>query len=366
MKIVQLDSQRSWRGGEQQVLYLSQALQARDYDNVIVCQPQSALSQRATDAGLPTWTLRMRHEVDLAAAWRLGRYLKQRRVDVLHMHTPHAHTIGLLARRVVPGVRLVVSRRVDFAPIRHWGSRWKYHAAGVYYLTVSDAIRHVLLTSGIPAEQVQTIHSGIDVTRGDAVPDAVALFPEGTRVIGAVGHLAGHKGHAYLLEATRCLLHDEPDVGVAIIGTGDLLPALEAQAAALDIAERVRFPGFRHDVMALMRQFEIFVMPSSLEGLGTSVLDAMALGKPVVATRAGGIPEVVHDGVTGLLVPPRDPVALARAMREMLRRPEQAKQFGAAGRARVARYFTATRMADRTLQVYQQLVDGVPVGDVCA
>jgi glycosyltransferase involved in cell wall biosynthesis len=168
------------------------------------------------------------------------------------------------------------------------------------------------------------------------------------------------------LEATRYLLHDEPDVGVAIIGSGDLLPALEAQAKDLGIAERVRFPGFRHDVMALMRQFEIFVMPSSLEGLGTSVLDAMALGKPVVATRAGGIPEVVHDGVTGLLVPPRDPVALARAMRKLLRHPEQAKQCGEAGRVRVARYFTVTCMVDRTLQVYQQLVAGVPVGDVCA
>ena len=366
MKIVQLDSQRSWRGGEQQVLYLSQALQARGYDNVIVCQPQSALSQRATEAGLPTWNLPMRHEVDLTAVWRLGRYLRRRQIDILHMHAPHAHTIGLLARRLAPSVRLVVSRRVDFDPIRHWGSRWKYHAAGVYYLTVSDAIRQVLLTSGIPAKQVQTIHSGIDVRRDETVPDAAALFAEGTRVIGTVGHLAGHKGHAYLLEAMRHLLHDEPRVGVAIIGTGDLQPALEAQAAALGINERVRFPGFRLDVLALMRQFEIFVMPSSLEGLGTSVLDAMALGKPVVATRAGGIPEAVHDGVTGLLVPPRDPLALARAIRDLLRHPEQAKQFGEAGRARVARYFTATRMADRTLRVYQQLVDGLPVGDGCA
>jgi glycosyltransferase involved in cell wall biosynthesis len=366
MKIVQLDSQRSWRGGEQQVLYLSQALQARGCDNVIVCQPQSALSRRATEAGLPTWNLQMRHEVDLAAAWRLGRYLKRRQVDILHMHAPHAHTIGLLARRVAPGVRLVVSRRVDFAPKRHWGSRWKYRAAGVYYLTVSDAVRHVLLSSGIPAERVRTIHSGIDVSRGDAVPDTAALFSEGTRVLGTVGHLAGHKGHAYLLEATRHLLRDEPHLGVAIVGSGDLQPALEAQAAALGIAERVRFPGFRRDVMALIRQFELFVMPSSLEGLGTSLLDAMALGKPVVATRVGGIPEVVHDGVTGLLVPPRDPVALARAIGVMLRHPELAKQFGEAGRARVARYFTAARMAERTLHVYQQLVDGVPEGEVCA
>jgi hypothetical protein len=163
VKIVQLDSQRYWRGGEQQVLYLSQALQAHGYHNVIVCQPHSALYQRACEAGLYAKALPMRREIDVVAAWRLGHYLRQQRVDILHMHAPHAHSIGLLACMLAPRVQKIVSRRVDFAPIRNLFSRYKYTTPNVQYLTVSDAVRQVLLRSGIPEHRMQTIHSGIEV-----------------------------------------------------------------------------------------------------------------------------------------------------------------------------------------------------------
>jgi glycosyltransferase involved in cell wall biosynthesis len=356
MKIVQLDSHIPWRGGEQQVLYLAQALPAHGYDNAIICQPHSILYKRACEAGLPTVALRMRHELDLVAAGRLGRYLRQQQVDVLHMHTPHAHTIGLLACLLAPHVRRVVSRRVDFAPIRHLFSRCKYAFPGVQYVAVSDAVRQVLLHSGIPRHRVQTVYSGVDSDRFTHVLEASPLFPVGTRVIGTVGHLAGHKGHSYLLQATQVLLRSEPRLGVVIAGTGALRATLEAQATDLGIAEQVCFTGFREDILSLIQSFEIFVFPSYLEGLGTSMLDAMALGKPVVATRAGGIPEVVQDGVTGLLVPPRDPAALAHALLYLLRHPEEGKKLGAAGQQRVHQDFTAEQMVRGTIQVYQQLM----------
>ncbi|MDH3603178.1 MAG: glycosyltransferase family 4 protein [Candidatus Tectomicrobia bacterium] len=357
MKVVQLDSQLAWRGGEQQVLYLSQALRAHGYDNMTICPPHSALYQRTRDAGLPAYGLRMHHELDLIAAWKLGRYLQRQQVDILHMHAPHAHTIGLLACVLAPRVRQVVSRRVDFAPIRNRFSRWKYGRPQVQYLTVSNAVRQVMLGSGIPDAQVQTIHSGIDLKRCEHVPDASPLFSPGTRVIGTVGHLAGHKGHRYLLDAMQLILQEEPSVGLAIAGTGDLREELEAQAEALGITQQVCFTGFRHDILSFIRDLEIFVFPSNLEGLGTSVLDAMALGKPVVATQAGGIPEMVQDGVTGLLVPPRDPKALAQAILQLLRQPTLSTRFGEAGAQRVKEHFTAERMASQTMQVYRQLVD---------
>lgn len=118
----------------------------------------------------------------------------------------------------------------------------------------------------------------------------------------------------------------------------------------------VLFTGFRRDSLSLIRHFELFVFPSHLEGLGTSVLDAMALGKPVVATRAGGIPEAVEDGVTGLLVPPCDSIALAQAIRHLLQHPELQVKFGEAGRSRVEQKFTAKHMAEQTIQVYHQLM----------
>jgi glycosyltransferase involved in cell wall biosynthesis len=238
-------------------------------------------------------------------------------------------------------------------------SRCKYAFPGVHYVAVSEAVHRVLLHSGIPPQRVQTVYSGVDMRRFAHVTPAPLLFPAGTRLLGTVGHLAGHKGHCYLLEATKYLLQSEPHVGVVIAGTGALRAALEAQAAALGITDRVCFTGFREDILALIQGFEIFVFSSYLEGLGTSMLDAMALRKPVVATRAGGIPEVVEDGVTGLLVPPRDPTALAQALLYLLRHPEQGQKFGEAGRNRVEQHFTAARMAMHTMQIYQQLMSHV-------
>ena len=361
VNVAHLNSHVSWRGGEQQVLYLTQRLYAGGHRSVVICPPHSVLYQRVQEAGLPTEALRIRHELDLVAAWHLGQYLRRQHVEILHMHTPHAHTIGLLAGKLAPHVRLVVSRRSDFAPARNWLSRRKYAHPGVQYVAVSDAVRHVLIASGVPAQRVQTVHSGIDLHRFAAIQVAPALFPAGTRVIGTVGHLAGQKGHRYLLEAIALLIRDEPRLGVVMAGDGALRAALEAQAVALGITAHTCFTGFRHDILALMQSFEIFVFSSYFEGLGTAILDAMALGKPVVATRAGGIPEAVQDGITGLLVPPRDPQALADAVRYLLCHPEHVKAFGRAGRQRVEHYFTVEQMVCRTLEVYERVLADAPV-----
>jgi glycosyltransferase involved in cell wall biosynthesis len=360
MSIVHLNSNLPWRGGEQQVLYLTTWLQAQGYRSVVFCPPQSALYLRAQECGVSCQGLQMRHELDLAAAWHLGRYLRRHRVDILHMHTPHAHSIGLLASLLAPRTRLVVARRSNFAPAPHWINRYKYTHPRLHYVAVSHAVRQVLLASGLAPQRVETVYSGVDLQRFEHVAPAPPLFPAGTRVIGTVGHLAGQKGQRYLLEAMALLRQEELQLGMVLAGDGDLRTALEAQATALGLSAQVRFTGFRRDILALMQGFDIFVFSSYFEGLGTAILDAMALGKPVVATRAGGIPEAVHEGVTGLLVPPRDPAALATALRYLLRHPEQAQRFGQAGRQRVEQHFTAERMASETLRIYTRLLTTAP------
>ena len=304
--------------------------------------------------------LDMRHELDLVAAWRLGSWLRRWDIDILHMHDPHAHSIGLLACLMAPSVRKVVPRRVDFRPIRNLLSRYKYTMAGLHYVAVSEAVRNVMLDSGIAADIVQTVHSGVDLSRIDAVRETASVFPADTRVIGTVGHLSEHKGHRHLLQAMPYVLQDEPKVRLVIVGEGSLRTDLEAEAVALGLGDSICFTGFRRDVLALIRGFEVFVFPSAQEALGTSVLDAMAMRKPVVATRVGGIPESVQDGVTGLLVPPGDPHALAEALCTILRRPEQGRAFGQTGRRRVEQFFTAERMGAATLKVYQDVLDKRP------
>ncbi len=357
MKIAHLNSWLFWRGAEQQVLYLAQFLRAQDYDSVVVCPARGALSQRAGEAGISVMPLEMRHDLDLVAAWRLGSWLRRRRIDILHMHDPHAHSIGLLACLMAPRVRKVVSRRIDRRPRRSLLSRYKYTVPDIQYVAVSEAVRIVMLESGIAADAVRTVHSGVDLARIDGVQETVSVFPAGARVIGTVGHLDGYKGHRYLLQAMSHLQQVEPRACLVIVGEGRLRAELEAEAADLGLSGSVCFTGFRRDVLALIRGFEIFVFPSTLEALGTSVLDAMALRKPVVATRAGGIPESVQDGATGLLVPPGDACALAEALCSLLRQPERGRAFGEAGRRRVERFFTVERMGAANLKVYHDVLD---------
>ena len=356
MKIAHLDSHRAWRGGQQQVLYLTQFLLSQGHESLVVAPSDGALLRRARAAEVPAIALNMRHELDLVAAWRLGTWLRRQGVDILHMHEPHAHSIGLLASVMAPSVRKVVSRRVDFPPIRNLFSRYKYTKRDVRYLAVSRAVREVMLESGIAADAVHTVYSGVDLDRIDTVHETSNAFPAGSRVIGTVGHLSGHKGHRYLLQAMRDVCQVEREARLVIVGEGRLRADLEAEAAALGLGDAVRFTGFRRDVLALIRGFEIFAFPSTHEALGTSILDAMALRKPVAATRAGGVPESVQDGVTGLLVPPGDPHALAEALCTMLRNPERGRAFGDAGRRRVEKHFTVERTGAATVSVYRDVL----------
>ena len=360
MKIAHLNSWPFWRGAEQQVLYLAQFLQAQGYDSEVVCPAKGVLYQRARDAGVSVTALDMRNEIDLAAAWRLGSWLRRRRIDILHMHDPHAHSIGLLACLMAPKVRKVVSRRIDRPPRRNLLSRYKYTVPDIQYVAVSEAVRNVMLDSGIAAAAVRTVHSGVDLERIDAMRETAGVFPAGTRVIGTVGHLDGYKGHRYLLQAMYHVRQAEPKARLVIVGEGRLRADLEAETAALGLHDAVCFTGFRSDVLALIRGFEIFAFPSTLEALGTSVLDAMALCKPVVATRAGGIPESVQDGMTGLLVPPGDARALADALCTLLRQPERGRAFGEAGRRRIEQFFTAERTGAATLEVYRDVLNPRP------
>ena len=184
-------------------------------------------------------------------------------------------------------------------------------------------------------------------------------------VIGHVGHFADHKGHRYLVEAVPAILRRFPDIKVVLVGEGELRSEVEAQVNRLGIVKSVIFTGFRTDISSILASFDLFVLPSHLEGLCTSVMDAMAVGLPVVATRTGGVPEVVEDGETGLLVPPRDPDALADGVLRMLNDPGLRYRMGQAGRRRVLDHFSADAMVEGTENIYYEILKkkGAPRDD---
>jgi len=364
MRILHINTERTWRGGEQQTLYLLQGLRARDMACHLVCQPGSPLQERADQAGVDVYPIAMGGEADVAAGLRIRRLIRKNNYSIIHSHTSHAHTIAYLAS-VGTAVRRLVTRRVDFSIFRHSFLRLsgiKYRFMADYYIAISHKIKAVLVDDGIADRRIFVVHSGIDPERfksatGDRLRSEFDI-KDSEKIVINVAHLAGHKGQKYLVRAIPLVLAKLPDTRFFIVGQGELLDELAALAASLGLKRELVFTGFRSDVGAFYKIADLYVMSSIEEGLGTAVLDAMAAGKPVVVTAAGGLPEIVSDGKTGRLVDPADPAALAEGIIDLLTHPELADAMAAEGRARVQQCFSIQAMVDKNIEVYRKILDG--------
>ncbi len=359
-----IDSARTWRGGQNQVLLTVNGLRAIGHRAALVAHPDGELRQRA-DEGLELVPLAPRTEVDLSAAWRLSRVVRRLRPDVVHAHDPHAVAMASLALslgasskdgRVPP---LVASRRVDFHLKGNSFSRWKHRQVDCF-IAASEAIRRMLVADGVAPEKTVTVHEGIDVDHVLAAPPVnvheAFWLPHESPVVGNVAALVPHKGQRHLIDAAPLVVREVPDARFIILGEGELRDHLERLVREHHLDKHVRLPGFRTDVLGCLKGFDLFAMSSVSEGLGTSLLDAMACSKAVVATRTGGIPEVVEDDVTGLLVEPRDHRQLAQAIVQLLTNRDQRRRMGEAGFARVSERFTVERMVTETAAVYARVV----------
>jgi len=355
-----IDTARTWRGGQNQVLTTLMGLRALGHRTLLVAHSEGELRQRAAE-GLDLLPLVPRTEMDLTAAWRLSRILKQVKPDVVHAHDPHGVAMAALALSMSTQPAkppLLGARRVDLHLKGNSLSRWKYRQVDCF-ICASEAIRQMLVGDGVPPARTVTVHEGIDIERVEhAQPvnlHAEFWLPHHAPLVGNVAALVPHKGQRYLIEAARIVVQQVPDARFVIAGEGELRAALERQIKDYHLEKHVILAGFRPDVLALHSAFDIFVMSSVTEGLGTSLLDAMAAGKPIVATRTGGIPEVVDDGKTGILVPPRDHQAMAEAIIRLLKSEQVRGAMGQAGRARARSLFSAERMVQNTLKVYERV-----------
>jgi len=359
MFALHVDTQRTWRGGQRQVLLTVLGMRERGHRAVLVAHPEGELANRASE-GHDLIRLAPRTEVDLHAAWKLSRIVKQLRPDIIHAHDPHAVAAAALALSFMtsgkcPG--LIASRRVAFHLKSNTFSRWKYSQVDCF-AAASNAIRRTLIEDGIDEGRIVTIYEGIDIGRVQLEPaaniHAELWLPTHAPIVGAVAALTHEKGHKHFIDAAALVIREVPDARFVILGEGELRPALERQVKELHLERHVVLPGFRADVLSFIKSFDVFVMSSLAEGLGTSLLDAMALSKPAVATDTGGIPEVVSHGETGLLVQPRDHRAMASAIVELLQDQRMRQRMGAAGLERVTGIFSADVMVEKTLAVYRE------------
>ena len=356
-----IDTATTWRGGQNQVRYTVMGLRAIGHRAALVAHPEGELLRRMSE-GLDLIPLAPRNEIDLAAAWRLSRVVKQLRPTIIHAHDPHGVAMAATALSIAspePRPPLVASRRIEFRIAHNSFSRWKYSQVDCF-LAISHAVRDRLVADGIPSRKVEIVHEGVDVERAAAVPSGnvhAALFlPTRAPVVGNVGALVAQKNQHMLIDAAALVVRDVPDARFVILGEGELRSTLEDQIRQKHLERHVFLAGFRADVLELMKDFDVFALSSMQEGMCTSLVDAMAAAKPTVATSVGGVPEVVADGETGFLVAAKDHHALADRIVRLLKDEALRRRMGEAGLARARRLFTVERMVEATAAVYRDLV----------
>lgn len=363
MSLFHIDAGKEWRGGQRQSLLLAKELKRRGYPVYFVVQPGSPLQNKAEEASLPLLPLKIRSELDMISILRLAILMKAKKCLLAHFHDAHAVAVGSAAASLAKVPLRVISRRVDFPLRKNFFSRRKYVKNIDSVVAISEGVKKVLLDGGLPSELVEVIPSGIDFSPYQESLSSDFLrrefrFAGDDYLVGMVAHLADHKGHRYLIRAAKILKAHTSRIKIIIVGEGPLRMELTKEARESKVEDLVFFLGFREDVPQILSSLDAFVLSSYLEGLGSIIMDAMACRLPVVATRTGGIPEIVIHRKTGLLVPPRNPSALAKAILKLYNDRELASRLGEEGYTVVLQRFSAEAMADRMLALYGRLAAG--------
>jgi glycosyltransferase involved in cell wall biosynthesis len=360
MKILHVETGRHLYGGPQQVIYLARALRDLGHDNLIVCPPGSGIDNTARASALPVRNLFCAGDLDLPFAYRLTQFIGQMKPDIVHCHSRRgADVLGGLAASFAD-VPAVVSRRVDNTEMRL--------VAALRYrpfrkvIAISEAIARELRERGVEEERLAIIRSAVDADRFDDSADCTAFrreygVPDAALLIAAAGQLITRKGHRYLLQAAAELRANHARFHVLIFGDGYLRNQLQDQAESLGIADIVTLAGFREDLDDHVGCFDIFVHPALAEGLGVAALKASAAGVPVVGFAAGGLPEAVVNGETGMLVPPEDTGALREAIDALMDDESLRTGLGAAGRKRMREAFSISTMAEKHVALYESVID---------
>lgn len=360
LSIAHIDTGISWRGGQRQALELIKGLNSSGLKNVLFCKPASEISLRAEKAGITVFHLPLRGEWDILSALKLRSYIKREKVDILHTHASHAHTIALMSLFGVPSCKLVVSRRVDFHVRNYFSRKFKYGSSVDKIIAVSDAIGRILIEDGIDPERIVTVRSGFVVGDFENNGSSDELrkeygIPENALIIATVAALAPHKSHFDLLKTAHHVVKKHPDVRFVFAGEGELKSEIEKNITNLGLDKYVILLSFIEDIEKVYRAASIFALSSREEGLCTSLLDAMYFGLPIVATNAGGIPELIKDGVNGFIVPVGDYIQFAEKLIFLIENPERRVKMG----ARSSSFLEQNKMeqtVEKTLQVYNELL----------
>ena len=360
LRVLGVDPELGYAGGETQVLGLTLGLLRRGHRAELACDPRGRLWERAKREGIACHPLAIRNALDFAAGIRLRNLIAAARWDVVHFHTSRAHSMAPLAQGRASA--LIVTRRMDYRPNRLFAPIL-YNRAVDAVAAISSEVADALAAAGVSREHLRIIPSGVDcdhfrpasLTEREAARARLGIS-RGDFLIGTVGMLEERKGHRYLLEAVAMLnrpRYEKSRIKCAIGGDGAMRDELAQLARELGVVSDVLFLGMIGDSRQLLDALDVFVFPSLKEGLGVALLEAMACGLPVVASRAGGIVDILEDDRTGLLMAPRDSASLANAIAALENDAARRLRLGDTAKVRVAENFSMDAMTARTIDLYQ-------------
>lgn len=358
--IIHISTPTSWRGGEQQTLYLIQELAERGFRQTLIAAKHGELARRAASlcevAAVPAGNAHL-----LRWAMNIARYSYARRAQIIHAHDSHAHTFAVLAATIFRSkVPVVVSRRVDVPIGKTKASLRKYNHPRVgAIICVSDCVKGIVSDSVTRKSLLHTVHDGIRLERF-SIGSTHALrrmlnCNDDVNIIGNVAALAGHKDHVTFLRVASKLHAFDPSLVFVIVGEGQERGAIEHEIMRLGLEKVVHLLGHRTNIEELLPDMNVFLFTSKTEGLGSSVLDAMACGVPVVATKAGGVPELIAHGYNGLLAEVANADELATHVQSILSNMELREAI-VTNATEAVKNFTTSVMASKTIAVYNSVL----------
>lgn len=363
MKILHLSSESSWRGGEQQIAYLIEELEQNGVKPLIAGRPNSEFSKYAKQRNWAYINLKMKNSTDVSSSLRLKSICKEKKVDIIHAHSSRSHSIAYWAYLLGNKTDIVLSRRVDFPPKNNFLSKNKYNIKAIRKIAcVSDAIRYIITPVLKDLQKCITIYSGIDHSKFEHFKNSNWLrehydISSNTRLIGNTSAIAPHKDYFTFIDTAKAFVANyEHEVKFFVIGSGPMEEEIKAYCKANGMDKHIIFTGFLKNINEVLPSLDVFFISSETEGLGTSILDAFACRVPVVATEAGGIPEIVKHKETGLTAPIKSTEQLARHLDEILTN-KSLRDTIVESAYKLSLDLGKQQMAAQYYEVYKQVID---------
>lgn len=356
--VLHTESSTGWGGQESRTLQESIGLRKLGARIVILCQPDSLLGEKAEAEGFDVVRCRMKKSYDLFAVKNILQAIRREKIDVVNTHSGRDTLLAGIAGRLSSRRPAVVRTRHLALPIT---SKFTYNVLAHRIVTVSEYVRNYLISAGIPASKVQTVQTCVDLEKfdpgkaGNGLRQELGLEP-GTPIVGTISILRRKKGHHILLDAIPRILKKVPGAVFVFAGNGPQRDNITNQIKELGLGEKVFLLGLRHDIPYILNSIDLFVLPTLQEALGTSFVEAMAMGKALIGTDVGGVGELIKDGVNGYLVKPDSPSVLANAIIRMLEDKKKAETMGRQGMEMVKKHFTSDRMCREMFDLYSALI----------